>query len=122
MPNHEVTNRLSIGAYMHCAKCLDERRANRTACSPADYARLSIGWTEVGIQIWCNRHNCNVMHVDFQGQKHPANTSARIDPRDPDPTREGVFRDHNCYRCDSGAKPCATGNAGTCDYKRARND
>lgn len=46
----------------------------------------------------------------------------KVDPRDPDPSREGVFRDHNCYRCDSGKKPCVSGNPRNCDTLYARND
>ena len=45
-----------------------------------------------------------------------------LDPRDPDPTREGIFRDHNCARCGSGAKPCVNGNPLQCEYPHARND
>jgi len=33
------------------------------------------------------------------------------DPRSPDPTKTGVFRDHTCWRCKDGAKPCAQGNS-----------
>lgn len=45
-----------------------------------------------------------------------------VDPRDPDPSREGIFRDHNCSRCQSGAKPCVNGNPNRCEYPHARND
>jgi len=38
----------------------------------ADYARLNVGDSLQGLQIWCMRHGCNVMHIDFQGQTHPA--------------------------------------------------
>ena len=44
------------------------------------------------------------------------------DPRDPDPTKEGFFRYHNCWRCHDGAKPCVQANPRTCDYPHARND
>jgi hypothetical protein len=44
------------------------------------------------------------------------------EPRDPDPSREGIFRDHNCYRCQSGEKPCVAGNPRQCEYPHARND
>lgn len=44
------------------------------------------------------------------------------DPRDPDPTREGLFRDHNCWRCKHGAEPCKMGHPRRCEYLRARND
>jgi hypothetical protein len=33
-----------------------------------------------------------------------------------------MFRDHNCWKCDSGAKPCAKGNPSGCEFPRARND
>lgn len=51
--------------------------------------------------------------------------SASIDPRDPDPTREGIFRNHNCARCSNGANlsRCPTPNRpGNCGYPQARND
>jgi len=69
----EVTslpNTLGIGSYMHCALCLRERPPTE---SPESYARLSVGMTQEGLQVWCVRHDCNVMHVHFQGMKHPAN-------------------------------------------------
>lgn len=34
---------------------------------------LQHGWTPIGFQVWCTRHNANVVHVDFEGVKHPAN-------------------------------------------------
>jgi len=47
-----------------------------------------------------------------------------VDPRDPDYSREGVFQDHNCWRCKSGALPCikGKGNERNCDTLHARND
>ena len=46
------------------------------------------------------------------------------DPRDPDYSREGIFQDHNCWRCKSGALPCVKGkgNERNCDTLHARND
>ena len=46
----------------------------------------------------------------------------KLDPRDPDPTRSGIFRDHNCWKCLDGKVPCATGNPNQCRYPHARND
>lgn len=43
-------------------------------------------------------------------------------PCEDDPTREGIFRSHNCWKCDHGAKPCVRGGWNRCDYPRARND
>ena len=34
----------------------------------------------------------------------------------------GIFRDHSCWKCNDGAKPCAQGGAHQCDYPHARND
>lgn len=46
----------------------------------------------------------------------------RHDPREDHPTRQGIFRSHNCWRCQSGAKPCVRGATNRCEYPRARND
>jgi hypothetical protein len=40
----------------------------------------------------------------------------------PDPTKEGVFRDHNCWKCKDGAAPCVAGNPRQCEFLHARND
>lgn len=55
-----------ISAFLHCAKCIKEKPPG---ISPQDYARLSVGWTKLGFQVWCNRHDENVAHMDFLGQK-----------------------------------------------------
>jgi hypothetical protein len=44
------------------------------------------------------------------------------DGREPDPTKSGIFRDHNCWRCKDGEKPCAQGHPNRCEYPHARND
>jgi len=72
--SHGPGNTLEISAYMHCGLCLQERPRDR---SPQDWARLEVGWTARGLQVWCLRHNCNVCNIDFEGQKHPANTTRR---------------------------------------------
>lgn len=48
-----------IHSYMHCGRCLAELPPNESAES---YARLSIGATKDGIQVWCVRHNRHVGH------------------------------------------------------------
>jgi hypothetical protein len=47
---------------------------------------------------------------------------APVDPRDPDPTREGVFQTHNCYRCQHGKRACVRGDPHRCEWPHARND
>ncbi len=45
-----------------------------------------------------------------------------LDPRDPDPSREGIFRDHNCWKCQNGKLPCVQPNNNGCEYPHARNE
>lgn len=62
-----ITN--EIKQFFHCNECLDEKPDN---LSPRDWASLEIGFTEMGIQVWCKRHEQNVIHIDFAGQKFHA--------------------------------------------------
>lgn len=48
--------------------------------------------------------------------------ASAVDAREDDPTREGIFRSHNCWKCEHGAKPCVQGGWNRCDNPRARND
>lgn len=75
------TNDLAIVMYLHCGKCLDELDTGEIDASPREYAHNEVGWTKEGLQIWCIRHECNVVHIDFEGQKHPANTTAKKDEK-----------------------------------------
>lgn len=70
-----ISNLNEIKLYVHCGLCLKERPAE---IPPKDYSKLEIGWTEKGIQVWCCRHEANVMHIDFQGHTHPANTTRHV--------------------------------------------
>lgn len=68
---------LSIIQYFHCRQCvsevLDIARRTEQPQSPATYSRYDVGFTEIGLQIWCRRHEINLVHIDFEGQQHPAN-------------------------------------------------
>lgn len=78
--DRDIGNDNEIEMYMHCGLCLEEIKAmwdQGIEISPQEYARVQAGWTRQGIQVWCNRHEVNVMHMDFQGNKHPANTSRK---------------------------------------------
>lgn len=56
-----------ISRYTHCARCIAE--APEAGQSPKDYARLSVGLTNDGIQIWCVRHEINVTRMVIQEKK-----------------------------------------------------
>ncbi len=60
---------LEIVTCFGCAECAKEIPPGM---SPREYARFEVGWTKKGFQVWCTRHEINVIHMDFQGQKHPA--------------------------------------------------
>ena len=64
-----------ILSYFHCGKCLEELREDDLilhyqpkyredlkSISAQEYSQLSVGATEEGIQIWCDRHDCEVGH------------------------------------------------------------
>lgn len=63
-------NENNILMYLHCGKCVEEN--SKLKESPSQYSRIEAGWTEKGIQLWCARHECNMLHIDFEGHKHKA--------------------------------------------------
>ena len=72
----DIPNTLSLSTYMHCGRCIAEIPEGM---SPQEYSDLSVGFSTIGLQVWCNRHECNVAHIHFEGQCHPANLTARTD-------------------------------------------
>lgn len=67
----EISASNQIQLFMHCAKCLNEKP---DGISPEQYQSITAGWTVQGLQVWCKRHEINIVHIDFEGQQHPANT------------------------------------------------
>lgn len=39
-----------------------------------------------------------------------------------DPSKDGLFRYHRCWKCNDGAQPCVQGQPSRCEYPKARND
>ena len=66
-----------IESFLHCGLCINELKAMGGEQSPRDYANVSVGWNKEGLQVWCNRHDCNILHVDFEGVQHPASTTRK---------------------------------------------
>ena len=53
-----------------CVKCSDEFMTGSTdANSLQDYSKIDAGFTERGLQLWCQRHQVNICHIDFEGKK-----------------------------------------------------
>lgn len=61
--------------FFHCAQCIEEKPDDE---SPRSWGRLEAGWTKAGFQIWCKRHEINILHVNFQGQQHPATMAREV--------------------------------------------
>ena len=55
-----------IMQYFHCKMCLDDIPEN---VSPQDYSHIEAGFTDIGFQVRCIRHNVNIVHLDLQGAK-----------------------------------------------------
>ena len=55
-----------IGLFFHCSKCI---KSIPKGMSPRKWARLEVGWTKKGLQVWCQRHEINVINLDFLGRK-----------------------------------------------------
>lgn len=70
MADRGIPNTREIQAFMHCGLCIKNSLPQS----------IEAGWTALGFQVWCRTHNCNIVHVDFEGQKHPANTTRREAP------------------------------------------
>lgn len=58
-----------IQAFFHCKKCVEELPEDM---SPQAFIYIEAGWTTEGFQVWCLRHDLNIIHMDFEGHKHPA--------------------------------------------------
>ena len=54
------------GVVANCGKCVDELPEGET---PRTYARTQLILSPEGLQVWCNRHNCNVVTMDVEGAK-----------------------------------------------------
>ena len=39
------------------------------AKSLQDYSKIDAGFTERGLQLWCQRHQVNICHIDFEGNR-----------------------------------------------------
>lgn len=69
----DLPNTFQIKHILECKRCV-ETCPHGTLLQ--DYLRVTIGLTPYGLQVWCVRHQANVIHVDFRGQRIPVNASA----------------------------------------------
>ena len=55
--------------YVHCGSCL---AIIPDGVSPSEWASLDVGFSAIGLQVWCKRCDANLVHIDFENQVHPA--------------------------------------------------
>ena len=71
--------RLGIERPLVCSQCADEvERGDAGATSLAEYGRLDVGFSAIGLQVWCRRHGTNVVHIDFSGHDLPTDFRALL--------------------------------------------
>ena len=58
-----------INSHFQCVMCAQEHRL----------ADIEAGWTRIGLQVRCRRHQVNLVHIDFEGRRPPAWVGAVID-------------------------------------------
>ena len=54
-----------INEYCQCERCLEELPAGRQM---AKWARLAVGWTAEGLQVWCLRHGATIVDLGFRNE------------------------------------------------------
>ncbi|MFH1392043.1 MAG: hypothetical protein ABIH20_07055 [Candidatus Diapherotrites archaeon] len=58
------SNQNEIKQYFHCEKCLKELPPGK---SPEEWQQIETGFTDKGVQVWCKRHDTNIIHIDLEG-------------------------------------------------------
>ena len=60
----------NIIAPVVCETCLQEyKNILNPSFALRDFIEIDVGFTEIGIQIWCRRHDKNICHIDFDGHE-----------------------------------------------------
>lgn len=71
-----IENLDCMDLFLQCGLCFEEWQDHKAVGeSMSTYGQLCMGWTALGVQVWCLRHNCNVVHIDFEGMTHPSNST-----------------------------------------------
>ncbi len=60
----------SFKEHIICQKCSMLLQSEKyKGSSLRDISKLEVGFTDIGIQIWCPVHQVNVCHIDFGGNR-----------------------------------------------------
>lgn len=55
-----------IVSYIHCRECMFDWSQTDKSISPAEFQDNEVGFTSTGIQVWCRRHDKNVISLDIK--------------------------------------------------------
>ncbi len=76
----ESDPREHINTYIRCPKCQEDifrRAGSEVTISPREYGRMECGFTRDGFQVWCLRHDMNIIHIDFNREDMTVDTTMR---------------------------------------------
>ncbi len=60
----------NINEYLVCSECQKEFDSGMTDFgSMMEYSRIDAGFTDLGFQVWCRRHDQNICHINFEGNE-----------------------------------------------------
>ena len=60
----------SINSHIVCNECIKELSTlSSSDINLKNFVKFEVGFTNLGIQIWCIRHNINVCHIDFDNNQ-----------------------------------------------------
>ncbi len=54
----------NIERYFHCSLCVSEAPEG---LPPREYQSIEAGMTSKGFQVWCKRHDCNIVTIELNG-------------------------------------------------------
>ena len=63
----KMSKKNKIVMYIHCRNCL--KKIDFGSGTGFGDEKLAVGWTNKGLQIWCDGCDQNVAALDFRGQK-----------------------------------------------------
>lgn len=74
IPAKDLPNQIEM--FVHCQMCVKEltdmaklTKDKKPPVSPREYIKVEVGQTPHGLQVWCIRHEANVIHLDFTGEQ-----------------------------------------------------
>lgn len=96
-----TTHPNNIFSYLHCAQCVAEQPSD---VSMVEWQRYSVGRTQRGLQVWCERHNLNVFELDFvDSTVRYASPISTLNDNDNDIGRCMCDSCNTSLRCDDGS-------------------